>query len=164
MSADLETPDSPETAPEAALRPTPLREELSREWLALQAQCEDYEKQALRLKIVAVVLFLLGYLVAPDLSVSAILTAMLWLQEGIWKTWQSRLEDRVIQIEAMMNGTPGQAFQLYTRWKEERPSSFRLIWNYLKNALRPTVAFPYLALLVMDFWLVYAQTLETGSV
>lgn len=160
MSTDQETT----LAPVAPTLDAPARDALGREWLALQGQCEDYEKQALRLKLVAVVLFLLGYLVAPDLSVSAILTTILWLQEGIWKTWQSRLEDRVIQVEAIINGAPGQAFQLYSRWKEERPGSIKLIWHYLLNALRPTVAFPYLALLVMDFWLVYSQTLDSATV
>lgn len=91
-----------------------------------------------------------------------ILVLTLWLQDGIWKTFQSRTEHRLVQIEqTLVDGistarntdaeltTALVAFQFNHSFINQRPSGFKLIMEYGKQALRPTVAFPHLILVLV---------------
>lgn len=123
---------------------------LQQEWQTLQHNHESYEFYALGIKLFSIALCAVLWLNAAPLCFSLMLIALLWLQEGIFKTFQSRLADRLLNIEQhIAQHNPNQAFQLYSDWQQHRPSSIQLIQQYLCNALRPTVAYPYCMLLIV---------------
>lgn len=115
---------------------------LQTEWLALQANHEQYERAALVIKLLAVALCALAY----GARWIWVLMLVLWLQEAIFKTFQARLGARLLKVEALLkagDATPGQAMQLHSEWLSTRPSGAALLGEYARSALRPTVAFPY---------------------
>ncbi|NCT82802.1 MAG: hypothetical protein GXC94_06635 [Comamonadaceae bacterium] len=117
------------------------------EWLALQAQHERYEALALAVKLAA---FAAVVLVADDALALALL-ALLWLQEAVLKTFQGRLGDRLLAVEAGLRAAEGGglAMQLHADWQAQRPRGAGLVAQYLKSALRPTVALPYPLLMAL---------------
>lgn len=118
---------------------------LGAEWRLLQQQHEQYEFAALAIKLAGV-----GAL-AFNASFVVPLLAVLWLQEAIIKTFQSRLGERLLRVEqSLREGSgSGQAMQLHTEWQTTRPRGLALLAEYSRNACRPTVAFPHAALLVL---------------
>lgn len=113
---------------------------LHHEWLALQAQHERYEALALGVKLVAFV----AVVVVPDNTLAALLLALLWLQEAVLKTFQGRLGERLLVVEKGLNSGGGVTeMQLHSDWLASRPRGAGLVAEYLKSALRPTVALPY---------------------
>jgi hypothetical protein len=119
---------------------------LHREWLALQSQHERYEALALGVKLVAFAATVL----VPDNTLALALLALLWLQEGVLKTFQGRLGDRLLVLEAGLKSDDGvTAMQLHSDWLASRPRGAGLIAQYLKSALRPTVALPYPLLMLL---------------
>lgn len=136
--------------------------ELRQEWAALQATFERYERGGLTIKLVAVVLVAVGLLTSFAPVLICVLLAVLWLQEGIWRTFQARIGARILKVEAGLRpqapsatavetlATPGDmvAFQLHSEWLAGRASGLRLLGSYVANSLRPTVAYPYAVLLV----------------
>lgn len=112
---------------------------LHHEWLALQGQHERYEALALAVKLAA---FLACWWV-PDVWLALGLIALLWLQEGVLKTFQARLGERLLNVEAALRAGEGAAMQLHSDWLAGRPGGAGLLLQYLKSALRPTVALPY---------------------
>jgi hypothetical protein len=85
------------------------------------------------------------------LSWIAFTVLVCWIQEGIFKTYQSRLADRLLSVELLL-AQPGMAppaMQLHTCWIAGRPSGGALLGSYFVSAIRPTVAFPYLPTLLM---------------
>ena len=122
------------------------------EWLSLQSHYEHYERSNLLIKLVCVVLFAAGLVLRLNVIIAAAFVLILWLQEGIVRTYQARLGGRILHIEASLRGESPtmQAFQLHTEWLKTRPSALGLMVEYAKNAARPTVAFPYIVLLALD--------------
>jgi hypothetical protein len=119
---------------------------LHHEWLALQGQHERYEALALAVKLAAFAVCVL----VPDLVLALPLLALLWLQEGVLKTFQGRLGDRLLAVEAAVkSGEAVVAMQLHGDWLARRPRGAGLALQYLKNALRPTVALPYPLLMLL---------------
>lgn len=119
---------------------------LHQEWLALQAQHERYEGLALAVKLVAFAAVVL----VPDNTLAVALIALLWLQEGVLKTFQARLGERLLVVEAGLKAGEGAlAMQLHSDWLVSRPRGPALIGQYLKSALRPTVALPYPLLMLL---------------
>jgi hypothetical protein len=119
---------------------------LNQEWLALQSQHERYEALALGVKLVAFAATVL----VPDYALALALLALLWLQEAVLKTFQGRLGDRLLVVEAGLKpGGDAAAMQLHSDWLASRPRGPGLIAQYLKSALRPTVALPYPLLMVL---------------
>lgn len=120
---------------------------LQQEWVTLQNNIERYEHNALWLKLAA-----LGLLLMPlQMPLQAALLLILWLQEGIFRTSQARLGDRVVVIERLIRAVEsdvGKACQLHSEWLAQRPGTFGLLREYARSALRPTVAFPYPLLLL----------------
>lgn len=113
---------------------------LHQEWLALQAQHERYEGLALTVKLVAFAATVL----VPDNTLAMVLLALLWLQEAVLKTFQARLGERLLAVEAGLRTAEGApAMQLHSDWLARRPRGLGLIAQYLQSALRPTVALPY---------------------
>jgi len=128
------------------------KEQLSQEWTTLQNNHESHERSALWIKLVAVVLSALAWVAGLVPEVLAALVLMLWCQEAVLKTWQNRLADRLVGIEAMFRGEAEgvvQPFQLHSRWLAQRPGLKGLLLDYARSAIRPTVAFPYVALLLL---------------
>jgi len=119
---------------------------LHHEWLALQAQHERYEAPALVVKLAAFAATVL----VQDNTLALALLALLWLQEAVLKTFQGRLGDRLLVVEAAVKaGSDVPAMQLHSDWLASRPSGLGMISEYLKSALRPTVALPYPLLMVL---------------
>ncbi|KQV50310.1 hypothetical protein ASC95_13060 [Pelomonas sp. Root1217] len=119
---------------------------LHQEWLALQSQHERYEALALSVKLVAFAATVL----VPDNTLALALLALLWLQEGVLKTFQGRLGDRLLAVEAGLKSGEGVvAMQLHSDWLASRPRGAGLMSQYLKSALRPTVALPYPLLMLL---------------
>lgn len=119
---------------------------LHQEWLALQSQHERYEALALGVKLAAFV----AVVVVPDNTLAVALLALLWLQEAVLKTFQGRLGDRLLVVEAAMrSGGAAPAMQLHSDWLARRPRGLGLALQYLKSALRPTVALPYPLLMLL---------------
>jgi hypothetical protein len=122
---------------------------LHHEWLALQGQHERYEAMALAVKTVAFV----ATVVVSDNALAVCLLALLWLQEAVLKTFQGRLADRLLAIEpAIRSGRDAPAMQLHSDWSASRPRGAALAAQYLKSALRPTVALPYPVLMALALW------------
>jgi len=125
---------------------------LQNEWAIIHNDIEKYERYSLGIKLIAVLASLLSmaYSIGEIFSVSFIL--ILWLQDGIWKTFQRRMEAHIIFIEENLSNKDtdnDQAFQLYSQWNIKRQRVVDLIKEYLLNALRPTVAYPYALLVVL---------------
>jgi hypothetical protein len=121
------------------------------EWQTLQNNIETYERGAQTIKLSAVGLTsLLCVLDVPLFMVMAI-PALLWLQEGIYRTSQVRLCERILIVESLISKgmEANEALQLHTAWQAGRAGMFGLISEYLANSLRPTVAFPYPILILL---------------
>lgn len=119
---------------------------LHQEWLALQAQHERYEGLALAVKLAAFA----AVAVVPGAKLALALLALLWLQEAVLKTFQARLGDRLLAVEAGLKSGEGvAAMQLHSDWQARRPRGGALLAEYLRSALRPTVALPYPLLMAL---------------
>ncbi len=119
---------------------------LHHEWLALQGQHERYEALALGVKLVAFV----ATVVVSDNTLALALLALLWLQEAVLKTFQARLGERLLAVEqGLKSGAELAPMQLHSAWLATRPRGAALAVEYLKSALRPTVALPYPLLMAL---------------
>ena len=150
---------------------------LSQEWTTLQTQHEQYEVGGLIIKLASVALTVAGFALHLNLKLMLALVALLWLQEGIYRTFQSRLGRRILRVEQLIKRgahesdsmapaqtTPMQqqdaasgpaqglthpvAFQLHSEWVAGRPGVVGLIAEYARSACRPTVAFPHAVLMI----------------
>ncbi len=119
------------------------------EWVALQKSIDQYEMYALVLKMLAVIVFFAGLVFSVALLWLVFVVFVLWLQEAIWKTFQSRAEQRMLRIESAIKQESGDvAFQFYAEWEGLRPGFMGLVKVYLRQACRPTVAYPYVVLVM----------------
>jgi len=80
------------------------------------------------------------FLIAYDINAwfAVVLVSVLWLQDGIWKTFQKRLEDRIKLIEQKMQLKPDDddvAFQLYSQWENNRTGLSEMIKEYYSSAI-----------------------------
>jgi len=132
--------------------PTP---HLAAEWSLLQNQFDSYEKYSLLIKLFSIGILSAAYF-TDHLSIFILcLLLILWFQDAIWKTFQSRIDVRLLQLEAYLanednlENPAGKVFQFNSLYLKNRPSSIGLINEYLRQALRPTIAFPHLLLIVL---------------
>lgn len=125
---------------------------LSQEWQALFVQHEQYEKSAMLIKLVTTLLYAVAVASSQgDAILIALILVALWLQESMQRTMQARLGTRITLVEHWLaHGQPadGHAFQLHTQWLAARKGLAGLLSEYLINACRPTVAFPYAVFLL----------------
>jgi len=124
--------------------------EFQNEWMIIHSDIEKYERSSLIIKLVGILICTAALAFNIDKVYSIVLISILWLQDGIWKTFQKRLEARIILIEQALqsnSNNANNAFQLYSQWELKRQGGAVLIMEYLLTSLRPTVAYPY-ALLV----------------
>ncbi|MES2104623.1 MAG: hypothetical protein V4634_11425 [Pseudomonadota bacterium] len=127
---------------------------LAQEWQTLQNNYEQYEKTGLWVKLGSIGLFVAALVLGLNMLLTAVIVCLLWLQEGIFRTFQSRLGERILRIEGLIKRgmqSEGLAFQLHSEWLAARKDTSGLLLEYLNSALRPTVAFPYPVLLLIDF-------------
>jgi hypothetical protein len=125
---------------------------LSAEWQTLQNQHEQYEHKALTIKVTCLAISILGLATTISPVLICAFITLFWIQEGIFKTFQSRLSQRLLSVELLLRQTPTEpahAMQLHSEWLAHRPSGLALIREYLINTCRPTVAFPYVPMLVI---------------
>ena len=129
---------------------------LGKEWQTLQDNHEQYEKMSLAVKLLGVALCFITFAVPVDVLLSCAVLMVLWLQEAILRTGQARLGDRLLRIETLLrqaDDAPGAgisgAYALHLNWQATRPGTVGLTVEYLSHAQRPTVAFPYVALLLL---------------
>lgn len=123
---------------------------LAQEWQTLQNNHEQYEAHALLIKLSSLALCLGGLAFGLPLRWTALAVALCWLLEGIFKTYQARLSDRLMRVEFLLRQElPGlEAMQLHSEWSLKRPGILRLVVGYATSACRPTVSLPYLPLLL----------------
>ncbi len=130
---------------------TPTNNLLSQEWTALHHDHERHDRYGLLIKLTAVLVCLISLGLAMSLWLALLFVLVLWLQEGIWRTVQARTGERLLAIEKMLSDSGDQpAMQFYSDWEASRPGVLGLVKEYLLNAVRPTVAYPYVILLVIE--------------
>lgn len=127
------------------------RDDLKLEWQTLQREYDDYEKHALYIKIsvLFILIFGVGLNIANEILLQIVIVT--WVMEAIWKTYQARVECRLLRIEEWFIKEEHKlgVFQYNSEFKKGRGSLSGLLLEYLRSALRPTVAFPYPVLLLI---------------
>ena len=128
---------------------------LASEWSLLQKQFDSYEKHSLLIKLSSIGVLSAAYF-TNHLSVFVLLLLLiLWLQDAIWKTFQARIDVRLLQLEDYLSNEhslenrDGIAFQFNSLYAQNRPGNVGLLKEYLGQSLRPTVAFPHIVLVVI---------------
>ena len=125
---------------------------LELEWVTLQNNFEQSEALSLLIKLSSIIVCLIGIISELTPIVLSPLLVIIWLQDAIWKTFQNRTELRLHKIEAALKDTDASlAFQFYSEWSTQRTGSIKLILEYGKSAARPTVAYPYIVLIILVF-------------
>jgi len=124
--------------------------EFETEWCLLQNQYDSYEKHSLYIKLLSVIV-LLAAEIADVISILIILVlVVLWFQDAIWKTFQSRIEPRLLQIEKyILEESEESVFQFNSEYHRSRLSGMSLINEYVRQSIRPTVAFPHIVLILI---------------
>lgn len=121
---------------------------LENEWCLLQNQSDSYEKFSLLIKLVGFLMTFATIFLNVNELVLIIVFLSLWLQDGIWKTFQSRIETRLIELEAIIANKDEQltvvAYQFNTSFQKNRLKRASLMGEYLRQTLKPTVAFPHI--------------------
>lgn len=117
------------------------------EWQVLQTQFDSYEKWSLVIKLAHLTFVSTALLTLHPITLGLLyLSLLFWLCDGIWKTFQSRIETRLLNVEDAIaqefksNNVEVIPCQFNQTFLASRPSSFGLITDYLTNALKPTVA------------------------
>ena len=136
---------------------------LASEWSLLQKQFDSYEKHSLLIKLSSIGVLAAAYF-TNHLSVFVLLLLLvLWLQDAIWKTFQARIDVRLLQLEYLSNehsleSRDGMAFQFNSLYAQNRPGNIGLLKEYLRQSLRPTVAFPHIVLVaILGFYLFFMR-------
>ncbi len=125
---------------------------LCQEWQTLQNNYESCERSALLIKLACLSLGLAGLAAGVAWGWLGGMVVLCWFQEGILKTFQARLGERLLRIEALVRQPPippGVALQLHSEFLAARPGGAALIAAYAASAARPTVAYPYLPILLL---------------
>ena len=121
------------------------------EWRILQTQSDAYEKHALYIKLLGIAITAGAVLLSQANVYLVIILAILWLQEAIWKTFQARISDRLLKVETALRDTSTASSiapcQLNSEWLAQRSGFAGLVKEYLCQAVRPTIAFPYILLI-----------------
>ncbi|TDF36376.1 hypothetical protein EYS14_16735 [Alteromonadaceae bacterium M269] len=131
---------------------------LQKEWVTLQNQYDNYEKFSLVIKLVNVVVTT-WLIFALGVGYWALFVcAALWLQDGIWKTFQSRMATRIESVEKaigqILSGESPeklevQGMQFNIQWAASRPGVVGLVAEYIKQSLKPTIAYPHVILMII---------------
>jgi hypothetical protein len=124
--------------------------EFKSEWCLLQNQFDSYEKHSLYIKLVSVVVLLASIISGVTSFYSVPILFALWLQDAIWKTFQSRIEVRLLEIEKnILIESTERTFQFNSEFHKVRLSGVSLVNEYVRQSIRPTVAYPYIILILI---------------
>jgi len=128
---------------------------LQSEWVTLQNQFDSYEKCSLAIKLFSILICCILVFALDAGLWSLLVIAILWLQDAIWKTFQNRIGQRLEVVEQAIQDNPhhvpehvlhmGMQFNL--AWNQSRPRAVGLISEYIKQTLKPTVAYPHVVLM-----------------
>jgi hypothetical protein len=138
-----------------------INECLGQEWVTLQNNFEQYERSALFVKGASLVIGFAGLVLALDAFLMAAVVLVCWLQEGIARTFQSRLGQRILKVESLIaqgarSSSEPLPFQLHSEWLATRRSGLGLLQEYAVSACRPTVAYPHglfvAGFLILGLW------------
>tara|TARA_Y100001956_G_scaffold82738_2_gene105305 strand:- start:2944 stop:3354 length:411 start_codon:yes stop_codon:yes gene_type:complete len=126
---------------------------LELEWSILQPSADQYEHKALSIKLVSLVIVAAALAVSADGSICMLLILAFWMTESVYKTFQFRIFERLEKIESAIagNATDATAFQFNVECSKSRGGLKGVLGEYLRSALRPTVAITYLALIGIVF-------------
>lgn len=114
------------------------------EWVTLQNQQDSYEKYSLLIKLFHIFVICQFLIFTTSSAYLPFISAILWVQDSIWKTFQSRIGERLVRVEAAIaTNDHNNTMQFNRDWIESRQSGFNLIKEYLLQALRPTMIFPH---------------------
>jgi len=148
---------------------TQMNEMLGQEWTSLENSHEQYEKGGLLIKLTGIAFTAAGMALGLKTAVVVALLLILWGQEGIFRTFQSRISKRLLRVEELivragvvhegttLSANANMPFQLHTEWRAGRKGVWGLLAEYAASACKPTVAYPYALLVVMVMvkdWLV----------
>lgn len=130
---------------------------LQNEWITLQTQFDSYEKCSLAIKLFSILLCCMLVFALDAGIYSLIVVAILWLQDGIWKTFQSRIGLRleVVEQDIQDNAVETQDYKAQVgmnfnlAWAQSRPNIVGLVAEYIKQSLKPTVAYPHVVLVAL---------------
>ncbi len=127
-------------------------EDLKKEWEILHGDNEKYERYSLLIKLACILVTLSLIIFSANIILSLFIIAIFWGQEAIWKTFQERLCERILVLEKALGSDSQslpQSFQFYSEWIKNKPSTSGVIKAYAKNALKPTVIYPYIILMLL---------------
>jgi hypothetical protein len=130
---------------------------LQSEWVTLQTQFDSYEKCSLGIKLFSILVCCMLVFALHAGIWSLWFITILWLQDGIWKTFQSRIAQRLEVVEQAIqdasNKTQNQmsevGMQFNLAWSQSRLGVIGLVTEYIKQSLKPTVAYPHVALIAL---------------
>lgn len=125
------------------------QELLSKEWTTLQNQFDSYEKFSLLIKLFALTWLIISLTLSQlnlfNACFGIAISGMIWLLDAIWKTFQSRIEIRILKVEAAITDNDAIApCQFNREFIENRAGTISTLVSYLKQALRPTIAYPHI--------------------
>lgn len=126
------------------------KNEFLTEWCLLQNQFDSYEKHSLYIKLVSIIVLLFTE-ISGVLGISTVfILVVLWFQDAIWKTFQSRIEPRLLQVEKYIsNDSNESSCQFNSEYHKVSLSGLALIIEYACQSIRPTVAFPHVILILI---------------
>ena len=138
---------------------------LQNEWITLQTQFDSYEKCSLVIKLLSIIICCVLVFSLNAGIWSLLIIAILWLQDGIWKTFQNRIGQHLEVVERAIQATPhhipdhtsqiGMQFNL--AWNQTRPNAIGLVGEYVKQSLKPTVAYPHVVLMALIIGYLYVN-------
>ena len=125
-----------------------IAEAMAAEWRLLQNQFDSYEKYSLLLKMLNITVLIIGMVGKIPHAIVLTLLLVIWLQDAIWKTFQSRIEARLLQLEGYFTlddseareAAAGAPHQFNSAYLKGRGGAKSLLLEYARQALRPTVA------------------------
>ena len=124
----------------------------------MQNQYDSYEKWSLVIKLVNIVLSCVLLASIEESAVVLLPVAILWLQDAIWKTFQSRIGERILVVEQGIAVGDEQlsveqlAMQFNRQWLAARPPALALLAEYCRQAVKPTVAYPHVGLVALTVY------------
>lgn len=137
---------------------------LASEWSLLQNQYDSYEKYSLLIKLSSIGVLSTSHFTNHLSLFVLFLLLILWLQDAIWKTFQARIDIRLLQLEDYLSNEQalenrdGFAFQFNSLYAQNRPGNVGLLKEYLGQSFRPTVAFPHIVLVtLLSFYLIFIR-------
>lgn len=144
----------------------------TQEWTLLQNQFDSYEKYSLLIKLAAILFCGLGLSIKLALDTTSWLTLIIgiilgvfWLQDAIWKTFQSRIESRLLKVEIAITDMKSETetennfipYQFNSEFLATRAGVLSTLCEYAKQALRPTIAFPHLILMAITTVILFVK-------